>query len=63
MQSIIMVSDMNCANCAKKIETALAETRINFRVDVERKIVVVDGSNDMLRLAKQVIGEIGFTVM
>lgn len=63
MQSVIMVTDMNCANCAKKIETALLGNNLTYRIDIERKIVVIEGNSDMLRLAKQLISEAGFTVM
>lgn len=63
MKSIIMVPDMNCANCAKKIEAALASTRVDFEVKLADKIVVVNGEGDMVRIAKKVITDIGFTVI
>lgn len=63
MQSIIMVADMNCVNCAKKIEQALMGTRVKFDINIDRKIVIVDGDNDMVRLAKHMITDIGFTVL
>lgn len=62
MKKIIMVQDMNCANCAKKIENALKETRVDFQVDLEKKVVIVNGDNDMAAVAKKVITDIGFTV-
>lgn len=63
MKSIIMVSDMNCANCAKKIETALTDTRVKFEINLADKIVVVDGDGDMVAVAKKVINDIGFTTV
>lgn len=63
MKSIIMVSDMNCANCAKKIEAALESTRVKFEVKLQDKIVVVDGDNDMVAVAKKIISDIGFTTI
>lgn len=63
MKSIIMVSDMNCANCAKKIEDALESTRVKFEVKLQDKIVVVDGDGDMVAVAKKVISDIGFTTV
>ena len=61
MKSIIMVSDMNCANCAKKIQNALEDTRVKFEIKLADKIVVVDGDSDMVAVAKKVINDIGFT--
>lgn len=63
MKSIIMVSDMNCANCAKKIADALATTRVKFEVKLQDKIVVVDGDGDMVSVAKKIINDIGFTTV
>lgn len=63
MKSIIIVSDMNCANCAKKIEAALEGTRVKFEVKLTDKIVVVDGDGDMVAVAKKVISDIGFTTV
>ncbi|MCI8270865.1 MAG: hypothetical protein HFG16_00895 [Erysipelotrichaceae bacterium] len=63
MKSIIMVSDMNCANCAKKIQNALEDTRVKFEIKLADKIVVVDGDSDMVAVAKKVINDIGFTTV
>ena len=58
-----MVSDMNCANCAKKIQNALEDTRVKFEIKLADKIVVVDGDSDMVAVAKKVINDIGFTTV
>ena len=63
MKRIIMVSDMNCANCAKKIQNALEDTRVKFEIKLADKIVVVDGDSDMVAVAKKVINDIGFTTV
>lgn len=63
MKSIIMVSDMNCENCANKIETALRSANVTCSINLDNKIVVVEGNNDMVRNAKQIINDIGFTVV
>lgn len=63
MKSIILVKDMNCGHCAKKIEDALSETRVDFEVNLEQKAVIVKGGSDMVAVARKVIQEIGFTVM
>lgn len=58
-----MVEDMNCANCAKKIQAALEQTRVDFTVELEKKIVIVNGDSDMVAVAKKVIQDIGFTTI
>lgn len=63
MKTIIMVQDMNCANCAKKIENALQDTRVDFEVNLEQKAVIVNGGADMANVARKVITDIGFTVI
>lgn len=63
MKNVILIKDMNCANCAKKIENALKETRVDFEVNLEKKCVIVDGNSDMVGVARKVITEIGFTTI
>ena len=59
MQTIILVEDMACA---AKIDHALAETSIHYTVDLPRKAVIVEGTQDDVMKARAVIDEIGFTV-
>lgn len=63
MKTIIMVQDMNCENCAKKIENALLDTRVDFEIILASKSVVVNGNVDMAAIARQKITDIGFTVI
>lgn len=63
MMSVIMIEDMNDEACAQKIQNALSNTRIPFEIKLERKVVVVEGDNDLIRLAKQIISDAGFCVM
>lgn len=63
MRSIVLVKDMNCENCANKIQTALEATRVTFEIKLDQKAVIVEGDSDMVRVAKKVIDDIGFTVI
>ena len=47
----IKVEDMHCENCVKRINNALREADINFEVDLEAKIVTVDGCEHCLNTA------------
>ena len=62
VQTIILVEDMACEHCAAKIDHALAETSIHYTVDLPRKAVIVEGTQDDVMKARAVIDEIGFTV-
>lgn len=62
MQTIILVDDMQCEHCAAKIDHALSDTGIRYTVDLPRKAVIMDGTQDDVMKARAVIDEIGFTV-
>lgn len=62
MQTIILVDDMQCEHCAAKIDHALSDIGIRYTVDLPRKAVIVDGTQDDVMKARAVIDEIGFTV-
>lgn len=63
MRCVIMIKDMNCANCAKRIDDALSSTRVNYEVKLDKKVVVVDGDHDMVYTARKIISDLGFTVI
>ena len=62
MQTIILVEDMACEHCAAKIDSALSETSVKYTVDLPRKAVIVEGTQDDVMKARGVIGDIGYTV-
>lgn len=63
MRSIIMIRNMNDEACAKAIWQALESSNIDFEIQFDRKIVIIEGNNDKLRLAKQLIENAGFQVL
>lgn len=63
MKSIIMIRDMNDEACVKAIRQALESSSIDFEIQFDRKIVIIEGNNDKLRLAKQLIENAGFQVV
>lgn len=63
MRSIIMIRNMNDEACAKAIRQALESSNIDFEIQFDRKIVIIEGNNDKLRLAKQLIENAGFQVL
>ncbi len=63
LKSIIMIKNMKGADCAKEIQLALEDTRVDFTIDIEKQIVVIDGGIDMVNIAKRVIQDLGFTII
>mgnify|MGYP003435461708 CR=1 FL=1 len=57
----IKVNDIHCENCVKRIDNALEETGIKFEVDLESKIVTVDGCEHCLKTAMDELYDLGFT--
>lgn len=63
MKSIIMIHDLKDATSANIIQQTLESSSIEYELNLERKIVIVDGNNDKIRLAKQLIANAGFQVL
>ncbi len=59
---ILLVKDMDCEHCAKRIEEALSETKVEFEVLLNSKAVVIYGRNDLVYIAKIAIREAGYTI-
>ncbi len=61
MKHIILVPDIHCENCVKRINSALGEAKLNFTVSLENKTVTVDGCEHCLKTAVDLIYDLGFT--
>ncbi len=57
----ILVPDMHCENCVKRIDNALKETGIDYKVDLNAKTVTVDGCEKCLNTALTELEDLGFT--
>ena len=57
----ILVPDMHCENCVKRINHALAAENLNFSVSLEEKTVTVDGCEHCVKTAFSEIYDLGFT--
>ena len=51
MKNIILVKYLVDDTKARRIETALAETRVDFQVNLEKQCVIVEGNSDMVAVA------------
>ena len=63
MKNIILVKYLDDDTKARRIETALAETRVDFQVNLEKQCVIVEGNYDMVAVARKVINDLGFMII
>ena len=61
MERKILVPDMHCEACVKRIENALRVAQLNFTVSLEEKTVTVDGCENCLNTAIAELEDLGFT--
>ena len=59
MKNIILVKYLDDDTKARRIETALAETRVDFQVNLEKQCVIVEGNSDMVAVAPAPGGSAG----
>ena len=57
----ISVPDMHCEKCVERIEKALNETGIKYEINLESKIVTIDGCDHCLKTALTGLEDLGFT--
>lgn len=59
---VIKVGGMHCQNCVKRISEALDEKGLKYEVSLENSTVSIDGCENCLKTAKEVIYNLGFDV-
>ena len=63
MTSIIMVKDLLNEERVKTLAYVLDNAGIRHEIRLSQSVVLVDGDNDVIRKAKQMISEHGFEVI
>ena len=63
MTSIIMVKDLLNEERVKTLSYVLDNAGIRHEIRLSQSVVLVDGDNDVIRKAKQMISEHGFEVI
>lgn len=57
---VLKSEDMHCGNCVARIEKALGEAKLDFTVNLETKTVTVQGSDESVEKAKELMEDLGF---
>lgn len=63
LKNIILVKNLNDEASKRKIKAALAETRVEYEVNIEKECVIVEGNYDMVVVAKKIINDLGFIIL
>lgn len=63
VRNIILVRNLTDSESAKRIEQALAETRADYRIDLDKRCVIIEGNSDMVAVARKVITDLGFVLL
>lgn len=63
MKVILMIDNMNTEEDKKKIMRALDLTRVAYEVNVDKKIVVVHGDNDMAAVARKTLQDLSYIIL
>lgn len=62
MRHIIMIQDLHL-HTLDDIQHAFQHAHIQYEIQKERDIIIVDGTNDQLRYAKQILQDLGYDVL
>lgn len=58
--TIIKAEDMHCEKCVERITKAMKEADLEFKVDLERKEIAVDGGEEYIKAAIDILDDLGF---
>ncbi len=62
MKSIIFVRNLTSEKDVEAIRESLNETRVEYSIALERKAIVIEGSNDVVHAAKIALIQAGYIV-
>ncbi len=58
--TVIKVEDMHCEKCVERITKLMEEENLDFEVSLEDKTVTIDGCEHCVKLALEVLDDLGF---
>ncbi|MEE0831593.1 MAG: hypothetical protein UIM26_09040 [Longicatena sp.] len=63
MKHILLVKNLCELSQVQAIEKSLADTRVIFSVDLERKCVIVEGNQDMVFIVRKALQDLGLIIL
>ena len=61
MKKTILVPDMHCNHCVKRIEKAMEELGVKAEINLEQTTVILEGDGLLIKTAIDEIYDLGFT--
>lgn len=56
----IRVEGMHCEKCVERITKAMTEAKLDFKVSLDEKTVVIDGCEHCVKTALEILDDLGF---
>ena len=56
----IRVEGMHCEKCVERITKAMTEAKLDFKVRLDEKTVVIDGCEHCVKTALEILDDLGF---
>lgn len=56
----INVEGMHCGKCVERITKAMEEAKLDFKVSLEDKTVTIDGCENCVKTAVEILDDLGF---
>ena len=57
---VLKAEDMHCSKCVERITKALDKAGLEFEVDLESKTVSIDGCDQCVATAREIMDDLGF---
>lgn len=61
--TVLKAEDMHCEKCVARIEKALSEAGLDFKVSLADKTVTIDGCEKCVAKAKELMDDLGFDIV
>lgn len=61
--AVIKVEGMHCGKCVERIEKAMTSAGLEFKVSLEKHQVEVDGDDNSISTAKEILEDLGFDIL
>ena len=63
MTTVLKAEDMHCEKCVERITRGMNAAGLDFKVSLEDKTVTVEGCENCVAKAKEVMDDLGFDVV
>ncbi len=63
MKSILLIKNLDNKESANKIREVLAETRVDYDINLEKQCIIIYGNSDMVAVARNAISGLGFSIL